>query len=178
MRKWLLAGAILLAAYIGYPYLTLYWIDQALFTDNARALERLVDFPQVRTALKAEVKLAVLERAHEAAEKRPILGIFGAALAGLLAPALVDSAVDEMVTPDAILDNETVVEHRREGKSFVDFVTYAFFASPTEFTVDLKDPEKPDSPTVTAIMELTGFRWRVVAVKLPPIDTWFAEPAD
>jgi hypothetical protein len=173
MRRVILIVAILLAAYIGYPYLTLYWLDRALLTDDQPALTRLVDFPLVRERLKAEVKLDVLGKAQEMAEERPILGIFGAALAGLLAPALVDSAVDGTVTPDAILNAETVVEHRREGKSFADFVTYAFFATPTEFTVDLKDPAKPDSPTLTAIMELTGFRWRIVAVKLPPVDTWF-----
>ncbi|HUU66641.1 MAG TPA: DUF2939 domain-containing protein [Methyloceanibacter sp.] len=178
MRRLILVLAILLAAYIGYPYLTLYWLDQALLTDDDQALSRLVDFPQVRETLKAEVKLAVLDRAQEAVEKRPILGTFGAALASLLAPALVDSAVDTMVTPEAILNSETVVKHRREGKSFFDFVTYAFFAGPTEFTVDLKDPQKPDSPTLTAVMELTGLRWRIVALKLPPVENWYAKPAD
>lgn len=178
MRKVILVLAILLAAYIGYPYLTLYWLDQALLTDDEQALTHLVDFPQVRQTLKAEVKLAVLDKAHEVAEKRPILGTFGAALAGLLAPTLVDSAVDTMVTPGAILNNETVVEHRREGKSFFDFVTYAFFASLTEFTFDLKDPEKTDSPTLTAIMALSSLRWRIVALELPPVESWYGKPAE
>jgi len=178
MRRVILVLAILVAAYIGYPYLTLYWLDRALLTDDEQGLTRLVDFPQVRQTLKAEVKLAVLDRAQEAVEKRPILGTFGAALAGLLAPPLVDSAVDSMVTPEAILNSETVVEHRHAGKSFFDFVTYAFFASPTEFTVDLQDPEKADSPTLTAIMALSGLRWRIVALKLPPIEDWYGEPAE
>ena len=178
MRRLLILLAILLAAYIGYPYLTLYWIDHALLTNDKAALERLVDFPRVRETLKAEVKLALLAKAHKEAENRPILGIFGSALAGMLAPPLVDSAVDGMVTPEAILNSETVVEHRQRNESFIDFVTYAFFSSPTAFTVDLKDPEKPESPTITAVMALSGLRWRVVAVKLPPVDTWFAEPAE
>ena len=178
MRRLILAVAVLLAAYVGYPYLTLYWVDQALLTDNKPALERLVDFPVVRERLKTEVKLAVMDTAHELAEKRPILGSFSAALAGLVAPSLVDSAVDSMVTPEAILNNETVVEHRMKDESFADFVTYAFFAAPAEFTVDLKDPERPNSPTLTVVMELTGVRWRIVAVKLPPADTWFAKPAE
>jgi hypothetical protein len=176
MRKGWIAAAVLLAAYIGYPYLTLYWIDQALLKDDAPALQRLVDFPGVRGQLKTDLKVAVLDKAHAEQEKRPILGTFGAALAGLLAPALIDSTVDEMVTSKAILDNPTVVEHRREGKSFADFVTYAFFSAPTRFRFDLKDPEKPDSPTITALMELVGPRWRVVAVELPPVDTWFSGP--
>ena len=43
---------------------------------------------------------------------------------------------------------------------------------PTEFRVDLKDPKDADSPAITALMRLTGLRWRVVAIKLPPVNTW------
>ena len=170
MRRLLLLLAIMLAAYVGYPYLTMYWIDRALLTDDKAALERLVDFPKVQADLKGEVQGQVLGKADEFAEKRPILGTFGQALAKLFAPGLVDSAVDGMATPDAILGSPTVVEHRERDESFVDFVTYAFFASPTRFTFDLKDPEKPDSLTVTAIMELVGIRWRVVGIDLPPLE--------
>jgi hypothetical protein len=175
MRRVILLLFILIAAYIGYPYLALYRLDRALLTNDQAALTRLVDFPEVRERLKAEVKLAVLDKAHAESEKRPILGAFGAALAGLLGPTLVDSAVDSMVTPEAILNSDIVVEHQRNDKSFAPFVTYAFFSGPTTFTFDLKDPKKADSPSLTAIMELTGFRWRVVAVKLPPVESWFAK---
>ncbi len=79
--------------------------------------------------------------------------------------------MDGLVTADSILGSPAVVEHRERDESFADFVTYAFFAAPTRFTFDLKDPEKPDSLTVTAIMELVGIRWRVVGVDLPPLET-------
>jgi hypothetical protein len=170
-----LLGLVLIAAYIAYPYLTMYWIDRALITNDETALNRLVDFPRVRDSLKADLKLEVLDKAHAEAQKRPILGAFGAALAGLLAPPLVDSAVDTMMTPQAILNSEIVVEHQRKDESFAPFVTYAFFSAPTRFRFDLKDPKRPDSPTITAEMALLGPRWRVVAIELPPVDTWFAE---
>ena len=70
------------------------------------------------------------------------------------------------------MNSEEVVKRREQQKSFADFVTYAFFTSPTEFHVDLKDPKDADSPSITAIMRLVGLRWRVVAIKLPPVDTW------
>ncbi len=171
MRRLFLVLLILLAAYVGYPYLTLYWVDQALLTDDNQALERLVDFPRVRDDLKADVKGDVAAKARDIAEKRPILGTFGEALAKLLAPSLVDSGVDALVTPEAVLDNPTVVEHRKNDESFVDFVEYAFFSSPTTFKVTLKDPDKPDSPAVAAIMALTGWQWRVVGIDLPPADS-------
>jgi len=50
-----------------------------------------------------------------------------------------------------------VVEHRTKNESFVNFITYAFFRSLTRFAFDLKDPDKPDSPTITAIMALEAF---------------------
>lgn len=172
MRKWLIGAILVLAAYNGYPYLTLYWIDHALLTDDKATLERLVDWPVVRDQLKADVKLALIESAQTQVGKDGFAGIFGAALTALLVPAVVDSAVDEWVTPEKVLNSEEVAKRRQEHKSFADFVTYAFFTSPTEFRVDLKDPKDPDSPTITALMRLTGFRWRVVAVKLPPVSTW------
>lgn len=175
MRRLVLLFLILLAAYAGYPYLTLYWLNQALLTDDAQTLARIVDFPRVRDDLKADVKSDVYAKTREAAEKRPILGAFGEALAKLFAPSLVDNTVDTMVTPEAILDSPTVVERRKRDESFFDFVAYAFFASPTTFKLDLKDPEKPDSPTVTGIMELSGLRWRLVGVDLPPLENLLSE---
>lgn len=104
--------------------------------------------------------------------KDSFAGLFGAALTALFVPTLVDSAVDEWVTPEKVLNSEEVVKRREQQKSFADFVTYAFFTSPTEFRVDLKDPKDAESPAITALMRLTGLRWRVVAIKLPPVDTW------
>lgn len=175
MRRLLLLLVILATAYVGYPYLTLYWLDRALLTDDQESLEQLVDFPEVRADLKAEVQAQVLGKAQEIKEKRPILGIFGEALTKLFGPDLVDSTVDSMVTPEAILSNPTVVEHREKDESFVDFITYAFFTNPTTFRFDLKDPQKLDSPTITALMTLEGFRWKVVDVELPPLEQFLSD---
>ncbi len=172
MRKWLIGAILVVAAYVGYPYLTLYWIDHALLTNDEPALARLVDWPEVRRGLKADVKLALIDAAQTQAGKDSFAGVFGAALTALLVPTLVDSAVEEWVTPEKVLNSEEVVKHRQEHKSFADFVTYAFFTSPTEFRVDLKDPKDPDSPSITALMRFTGLRWRVVAIKLPPVSAW------
>jgi hypothetical protein len=177
MRKWLIAAILVAAAYIGYPYLTLYWIDHALLTDDEAALESLVDWPAVRQELKADVKLALIEAAQTGLGKNSFAGVFGGALTALLVPTLVDSAVEEWVTTEKVLNSEVVVEHRQDQTSFADFVTYAFFTSPTEFRVDLKDPNDADSPTITALMRLTGLRWRVVSIKLPPVSTWFKNSA-
>src|SRR4029079_1793172 len=133
MRKWLIGAVLDVTAYIGYPYLTLWWIDHALLNDDKSALESLVDWPLVRQRLKADVKLALIESAQTEVGKNSFVGLFGGALTALLVPTLVDSAVDEWVTPEKGLNSEAVVKRRQEQKSFADLVTYAFFASPIEF---------------------------------------------
>ncbi|HAH65500.1 MAG TPA: hypothetical protein DCL72_08505 [Rhizobiales bacterium] len=176
MRKWFLGAAALLVAYIAYPYLTLFWLDRAVLTGNTASLESLIDWPLVRQQLKADVKLALIQSAQTQVGKRNFAGIFGGALTALLAPTVVDSAVDEWVTPEKLVNNEEVVKRRQEQKSFADFVTYAFFTSPTAFRADLRDPKDPKSPTLTVLMALSGVRWRVVALKLPPPETWLSKP--
>ena len=169
MRRLFWLIVILLAAYIGYPYLTLYWIDEALIDNDRASLEQMVDFPAVRAGLKAQVKGQVMATASEKAEKRPILGGIGEALTKMFAPGMVDSTVDGMVTPEGILENPTVAERRRKGEGFADFITYAFFAGPTTFTFDVKDPDDRNSPQVQAVMKLDGLRWKVVEVRVPPL---------
>ena len=78
MRKWLIAALVIVAAYVAYPYLTLYWIDRALLNGDEAALRSLVDWPAVRTGLKADVKLALIDQAQTEAGEGKILGIFGA----------------------------------------------------------------------------------------------------
>lgn len=171
MRRLFWLIVILLAAYIGYPYLTLYWLDEALIDNDKASLEQLVDFPAVRADLKSQVKSQVMATASEKARKRPILGGIGEALAKMFAPGLVDSTVDGMVTPEGILENPTVAERREKGEGFADFITYAFFSGPTTFTFDVKDPDERHSPQVTAVMKLEGLRWKVVGVRIPPLES-------
>jgi DUF2939 family protein len=168
LRLLFLILVVAIAGYFAYPYYTLYRIDRALLDDDAETLAELVDFSSIRGDITGEVTGDVLAKAREAKEKRPIIGGIENFFAKRLAPDIVAKTVDEKVSPQMVLNNPTVVEHRKKDESFVDFIAYAFFISPTKFKVDLKDPEKANSPTVTAIMELDDYKWRAVAVELPP----------
>lgn len=169
MRRLFLLLLILLAAYIAYPYWTLYRLERALLTDNAETLQKIVDFPAIRASAKAQVEGGLMEKSQELGEKRPVLGDIGEALTKMLAPSVVGGTVDSLVTPEAVLNNPTVVEHRKKDEGFWDYMTYAFFSSPTTFRVDAKNPNEADAPTITSIMTLEGFRWRVTHVALPPL---------
>ena len=170
MRRLFILLLILLAVYIAYPYWTLYRLQDALLSNNAEAVKRIVDFPAVRAGMKAQVEGGLLEKSAEIGEKRPVLGDIGTALTNLLGPSVIGGTVDGLVTPEALLSNPTVVEHREKNEGFSDYLEYAFFSSPTTFKVDAKDPKEADSPTVTATMVLDGWRWRVTNVALPPLD--------
>src|SRR5450755_1447854 len=114
--------------------------------------DTLIDWTDLRQQLKADVKLALIDKAQTDIGKGGFAGIFGGALTALLVPTLVDSAVDAMVTPEKLVHNDKVDDLRRQGKSLARFVTYAFFTSPTAFRVDLKDPDDKDSPTITTLL--------------------------
>ena len=169
MRRLFLLLLILLAVYIAYPYWTLYRLEQALLTNNAESLKKIVDFPAIRASAKAQVADGLMERSQELGEKRPVLGDIGEALTKILGPSVIGGTVDSLVTPDAVLNNPTVVEHREKDDGFGDYMTYAFFTSPTTFRVDAKDPNVADAATIAATMTLDGFRWRITRVALPPL---------
>ena len=64
MRRLLLLLLILLAVYIAYPYWTLYRLEQALLTNNAESLKKIVDFPAIRASAKAQVADGLMERSQ------------------------------------------------------------------------------------------------------------------
>lgn len=169
MRRLFLLILILLAVYLAYPYWTLYRLEQALLSNNAEAVKRIVDFPAIRAGMKSQVEGGLLEKSEQLGEKRPVLGDIGTALTNLLGPSVIGGTVDSLVTPEALLNNPTVVEHREKDEGFGDYVTYAFFSGPTTFQLDFKDPNRADAPTIRADMTLEGIRWRVTDVELPPL---------
>jgi len=176
MRRLFLLFLILLGVYIAYPYWTLLRVEQALLTDNAERLEKFVDFPAIRAGMKKQVEGGLIEKSQKLGEKRPLLGDIGEALTRALGPSVVGGTVDSLVTPETILNNPTVVEHREKDEGFRDFLTYAFFASPTRFTVDVKDPKRADAPTVTGTLTLNGIRWRLTHIELPPLNSLTPNP--
>ncbi|MEM7400233.1 MAG: DUF2939 domain-containing protein [Pseudomonadota bacterium] len=171
MRRLFLLLLILLGVYIAYPYWTLHRLEQALLSNNAEVVKKIVDFPAVRASLKSQVEGGLLEKSEQLGEKRPVLGDIGTALTNLLGPSVIGGTVDSLVTPEALLNNPTVVEHREKDEGFGDNITYAFFSRPTTFQVDFKNPNKTEAPNIKAEMTLDGLRWRVTHVELPPLES-------
>ena len=145
MRRWgLWLAGVLLALYVAYPYVTLWRLDQAILKADIPTLNTLIDWPELRQRLKAEAKLALIDKARDRYRQRR-------------ARRPVRRRADRVAGADrggqrrgrdghagGLVHNDKIDRMRHEGRSLFRFVTYAFFASPTEFRVDLKDPDEKE----------------------------------
>jgi hypothetical protein len=157
--KWpIFAGVLVLgAAYLAWPYATLYRLDSAARRADVGTLRSLVDWYSVREGLKEDICDMVLD---EPSNDRPSneLAPFGASFVR----GMTGNALDRTVTP------ETFVSMARTGDALPrtgGHVQWAFFESPTQFAVELRTADAAEP--IRLVMELHGLRWRVQRVFLP-----------
>jgi hypothetical protein len=101
MRRNTLPALLLLAVFASAawlyftPHLTLIRLQKAAESGDAVALERMVDFPALRTSLKENVRSGVSRRISRDGGAVAVIG-------GLVAGVLADPLVDAAVTPAGI----------------------------------------------------------------------------
>ena len=142
------ALACVLIIYVASPYYALYSLNKAIQSGDRAALENSVDFPRLRESLKHELSAAV---AASADKKEVSDNPFAAGLVMLLAPKIVEAAVDAFVTPAGISqliqkgkpNIEEVKKEKAEASESPGIqwnkIRYAFFSSPTAFRVETED---------------------------------------
>jgi hypothetical protein len=145
------------AAYMIYPYATLYRLGQAVRTGDAATLERMVDWSAVREGIKEDICDQVIDEPPEA-KSGGQLPPFGAGFVRGLA----GNAVDNRVTPQA-LASVAAKEPARAPDSVA--VSWAFFAGPAQFVVDLRAPGQPTP--IRLQMDFRDGVWQVTRVWLP-----------
>lgn len=93
------AAVMSVGAYAASPLLAVRALQAAAQAGDADKLQRLVDFPAVRESLKGQLNALVIESMQSDPELRdnPFAGF-----AAVLAPAIVNQAVDGYVTPDGL----------------------------------------------------------------------------
>jgi hypothetical protein len=91
-----LAGIALIAIYIASPWMAAARLSQALRSGDPVAIERMVDFPSVRSSLAGQITARLNESMANDPEARnnPFAG-----LVSMLAPSLVNQIVNAVVTP-------------------------------------------------------------------------------
>lgn len=166
------------AAYFGSPVLAARDLTQAAESGDEAELRRLVDFPAFRSSLKDEL------RDEMVAKLRMDNRLGDTALSGLgmiLAPGLVNGAVDLLITPEVIAEvvktGETPDPTRRlrnreteaETGAKGDEVKQSYgFRDLNTFTLTLSQADDPEQK-LTLLMTRKGlFGWKLSGVDINP----------
>ena len=154
----LLAVAI---AYGGYPYVTLYRLGQAVRDGNASTLESIVDWSSVREGIKEDICDLVIDQPQQVQASNQ-LPPFGAGFVRGIAA----NVIDRRVTPEALVAAARQPDTSQSLRGDALQVSWAFFASPASFEVDLESPGQ--SAPIRLQMDLHYGTWHVTRVWLPP----------
>ena len=175
MKKWLALFIVVLLALAAYvavgPYRTVHAIGDAIERKDAAALSNQVDFPALRSSLKAQLTDRIVREAGDDVQASA-LGAIGLSIAG----GLVGGVVDTMVTP---LGLGAIMEGRKVGKRFTDTFSPVPAGTPTRkpfadavyhyesasrFTATVgTDDQQP----VVFVLTRDGLRWRLSDIRLP-----------
>src|SRR5260221_13950740 len=95
----IVAVTLVAAPYIAYPYWTLHRLETALSNRDAVALETLVDWQQIRTGLKADVRRYMAEMNQQPTGGTEDVGT----LIGMAFGDMIDSLIDGTVSANGLL---------------------------------------------------------------------------
>ena len=147
--------------YLSYPFWTLYSIKSALRLGDKNQLVALIDWYSVREGIKEDICDLVMDEPVSATPPGQ-LPPFGTGFV----KGVAGSAVDKSVTADALVDmakqEPADADPRMQPTTHV---SWAFFSSPTTFTVKVRAADFPKPVHVE--LGLTAHGWRVVRVRLP-----------
>jgi hypothetical protein len=169
------AAVLFVGAWAGSPFLAARALGEAASAGDARALERLVDFPRFRDSLKSEFNARLVgEMRGRTGGDDPLAG-----LGALLAPTLISGAVDALVTPQAIALMVRTGRTPRPGARDADPATPEKEARRTlgyrdlnTFAIGFDEPGRPGDRALTLLMKRRGlFDWKLEAVDLPEAET-------
>jgi hypothetical protein len=148
-------------AYGIYPYVTLYRLGQAIRNGDASALQSMVNWESVREGIKEDICDMVVDQPPQA-KANGQLPPFGAGFVRGVAT----NVVDKQVTPEALVQATHQPDASQNATGAAVQVSWAFFAGPSTFLVDLNGPGQPDP--IKLQMNLRDGAWHVTRVWLPP----------
>ncbi len=176
--------------YIASPYLTLYQLKSAVDAKDTATLINAVDFPQVKTSIKEQLKTKL---ATELPDTNDEFALLGAAFATVMIDGMIDAVVspksmelliqgkditqdlslaklqDNMTnqTTDAQTPAKTDQATTNASSSIADELEYhPSYQTLNTFSIDIKKPSA--NQPLTVIMQRYGlFTWKIVDVRLP-----------
>jgi Protein of unknown function (DUF2939) len=145
------------AAYVVYPYATLWRLDTAVRRSDAVTLSSLVDWYAVREGLKEDICDMAMDD-PDATHTDNALPPFGAGFVR----GITGTRLDKAVTPETLV---LMTQAGRDVPREQTRVVWAFFHDPIRFDIDLRANGSPEP--IRMVMELRGMRWQVRRVWLP-----------
>ena len=176
-KKALMAFGVLAAAYLAYPYVTLYRLGDAIRRGDASPLEALVDWDQVREGIKEDICDNVLPSppVQQSAEDRQggslppfgfsfVRGVAGNVIDRDVTPTALVSAAQHFQTVNAPGADTTSASEPESNPR----VIWAFFDGLTSFSVDLMPPgDASGHQPIRIEMQLKRGFWKVTRATLP-----------
>jgi len=163
------AIAAIWAAYVIWPYVTLYRLSEAIRSGDDTTLEALVDWEDVREGIKEDISDTVLEPQAEVASSDAKLPPFGFSFV----KGITGSRIDSSVTPQGLVSAaHPSGDEGRSGSAVAGAknpaISWAFFDSPTSFSVLLHSPVLPSEQPIRIELALRSGAWKVIRAWLPP----------
>jgi hypothetical protein len=191
MKKPLLAAlalALLAAAYIASPFVTVWTIREAIQTGNSEVLAAKLEWPTVRETLRASLTEYATGPAAAAA---PGTGAtmkpgFWQRIKNGFSRRAVDNIVESYVTPEGLPQLFGMRQFYRENvsgdaaadaarpwhervKSFWSRIKRAEFHSPTEFEIEMADRNDPTRHYI-GLLKLRGVQWKLAELRLRTVE--------
>ena len=170
------AIALVCAGYVAWPYLTLFRLAEAVRQGDAATLETLVDWDDVREGIKEDVCDTVFDAPTvKVASAEARLPPFGYSFVRGIAA----SAIDEEVSARALVDASRAsppASPRDRTASPIRTIVWAFFESPTSFSVLVRPPGAGKHQLVRLRLAFERGAWRVDRVWLPAVMLAQANP--
>ena len=152
---------LLIILYIASPYYEVYSLRSALIKGDQDQLESAIDFPSVRQSLKEQFKATVAKMVIQGTDDNAMAG-----MASLVAPTMIDNAVDLYATPSAIAAfvNKsngnaitTLPENELPASHFLSLsdklIKHESFESPDSFVIDID--------IAKLCFQFYGLRWKL-----------------
>lgn len=152
---------LIVLTFLALPYVRLYQLDDALVSNDANSLNKLVDLESVRTVYKKNLEYKLGKMTGDVAAVLPANnGLIEFMRGG--AKALGEKTLNEVLDMNWVRTKlHPQLSNPNENNSIWQRMSFAFFESPTRFTVRIG--ELGQNP-VHLRLTLQDWYWRVTAI--------------
>lgn len=146
---------LLIAIYLAWPYFVVFYsLDNAITTNDPTKLEKIIDVTAVRNAYKEALENNLKNTVGEQNNPWGDLVRHGV-------QALGNPTIDATINYQWVRERLLRLGKNRPLQTFAESITFAFYESPTRFTVRIG--KLGDNPTHIQLM-LQDWSWRVIAI--------------